>query len=129
MQGTGWKKLRGASTSPAVITRDPQPVHLAADFDLVLADHRHIVLGRAGDDAGVAADAGIEIDHHAPGVFRRRLCRIEARLRLRWLRQRRMFGADLANEIKAIHAMMQLRDRQGLGGCRPCAGCLWSSHG
>src|ERR1700710_1734271 len=38
-----------------VIARDPQPVHLAADFDLGLANDRYVVFRRACSDAGVAA--------------------------------------------------------------------------
>ena len=41
---------------------------------LLLADHRDVVLGLAGDDAGVAADAGVQVDRHAPGVARRTGC-------------------------------------------------------
>jgi hypothetical protein len=36
--------------------------------DLLLADDRNVVLGLAGDDAGVAADAGVEVDAHPPLV-------------------------------------------------------------
>ena len=43
-------------------------MHLAAAEDLILADDRDVVLGLAGDDAGVAADAGVEVDRHAPLV-------------------------------------------------------------
>ena len=34
----------------------------------VLADDRDVVLGLAGDDARVAADAGVQVDRHAPRV-------------------------------------------------------------
>ena len=47
---------------------DPQPMHLAVSRDLVLADNRHVVLALAGDHAGVAADAGIQVDRHPPLV-------------------------------------------------------------
>ena len=53
-----------------VVAVDPQPEHLAPARDLVLADYQHVVLDVAGRNAGVAADAEIEIDHHAPGMFR-----------------------------------------------------------
>ena len=43
-------------------------MHVAADGDLVRPDDRHVVLGLAGDDAGVAADAGRVVDHHRPFV-------------------------------------------------------------
>src|SRR4029453_12549220 len=41
---------------------DAQPRHLAAAPHLVLADHRDVVLALAGDGAGVAAGAGVEVD-------------------------------------------------------------------
>ena len=55
---------------PAVddIIVDAQPMHVAADRDLVRPDDRHIIFRLAGDDAGVAADAGRRIDHHRPFV-------------------------------------------------------------
>jgi len=48
---------------PAV---DADPGHVAALEHLALADDGDVVLGAAGDEAGVAADARIEIDRHAP---------------------------------------------------------------
>ena len=96
-----------------VVARNPQPVHLAAGLDLLLADDGHVVFRGAGHHAGIAADAGIDIDHHAPGILRGRPRRVETRLFLR-LRERRMRRAHLADEIKALHAMMQLRDRESL---------------
>src|SRR6185312_15389842 len=50
-----------------VVPVDAQPVHLTIARDLYPADHRTVVFGLAGRDAGVAADAGIEIDAHGPG--------------------------------------------------------------
>ncbi len=50
-----------------VVAVDPQPVHLPLVDHLLLADDRDVVLGHAGDDAGVAADAGVQVDAHAPG--------------------------------------------------------------
>src|SRR5262249_22959843 len=49
-----------------VVVVDAQPVHLAAAGDLALADDGDVVLGLAGDDAGAAADAGGQVDGHAP---------------------------------------------------------------
>src|SRR3546814_6649702 len=43
---------------------------------------RYVVLCLTGDGAGAAADAGIEVDDHAPGVAKRRKFGIEARLLL-----------------------------------------------
>ena len=63
--------VSGLSSSPCVVAVDAQPVHLAAAQHLVLADDRDVVLRLAGDDAGVAADAGVEVDRHAPLVARR----------------------------------------------------------
>ena len=45
---------------------DAEPVHLPALHHLLLADDRHVVLALAGDHAGVAADAGVQVDRHAP---------------------------------------------------------------
>ncbi len=42
-------------------------MHLPAADDLVLADDGDVVLRLAGDHAGVAADAGVQVDRHAPG--------------------------------------------------------------
>src|SRR4051794_19775091 len=113
-----WHRLKEASRRlvlACLITCDPQPVHLAADLDLSLTDHRHFVLCGASYDAGVAADARIEVDHHAPGSFRWRLCRVKAGLRLHW-RQCRLFRTYLAHEVEALHAVMQLRHGQDFGG-------------
>ena len=46
------------------------PVHLPPAPHLPLPHHRNIVLALAGHHAGVAADARVQIDHHAPGVGR-----------------------------------------------------------
>src|SRR5690606_29322644 len=51
---------------------EPDPVHLAAERDLHLADRGDVVLGLAGDDAGAAARARREVDDHAPLVPGRR---------------------------------------------------------
>ena len=52
--------IRGRMVEIAfVVAVDADPVHLAAARDLVLADDRDIVLGLAGDHAGVAAGAGV----------------------------------------------------------------------
>ena len=48
-----------------VVAIDADPVHFAAAHHLLFADDRDVVLRLAGDDARVAADAGIEIDGHA----------------------------------------------------------------
>src|SRR5689334_24514246 len=56
------------STGFTVVTVDAYPVHLASTIDFLLADHRNVVLGLAGYGAGIAADAGIEVDDHPPLV-------------------------------------------------------------
>src|SRR5580658_6460944 len=52
-----------------VVGVDANPVHVAADVDLLFADDGNVVLGLAGDHAVVAADTFVEIDRHAPGIF------------------------------------------------------------
>ena len=49
-----------------VVAIDPDPVHDAAMGDLQFADNRDVVFRLAGDDAGAASGAGVEIDCHAP---------------------------------------------------------------
>ena len=78
----------------AIVRIHTQPVHLAAAQHLVLADHRDVVLRLASDDARVAADAGVDVDGHAPLVavvlvvrvqgqrLRRRLVSFVDRLRI-----------------------------------------------
>ena len=60
--------IRARRLVALVIAIDPQPVHLARAEDLLPAHDRDVVLGLAGDHAGAAADAAVEIDGHAPGV-------------------------------------------------------------
>ena len=47
---------------------DADPVHLSVNTNLLFAYHRNIVFRLAGNGAGMAADADVEIDHHAPFV-------------------------------------------------------------
>ena len=47
---------------------NPQPVHLATDLHLFLANDGAIVLCHTSHHAGVTADAGVHIDCHTPGV-------------------------------------------------------------
>ena len=51
-----------------VVAVDAQPMHRPPGHHLIPADHRHVVFGLAGDDAGLATDAGIELDRHRPGM-------------------------------------------------------------
>src|SRR6185437_12778884 len=45
---------------------DADPVHLTLSRAFIFPDHRNVVLGLAGDHAGVAADARSLIDAHRP---------------------------------------------------------------
>ena len=51
-----------------VVAVDADPVHLAALVDVLLADGGDVVLRLAGDDAGAAAGALVEVDRHRPLV-------------------------------------------------------------
>src|ERR1700722_3380382 len=51
------------------VSVDAQPLHVAADANLLLADHGDVVLGVTAHDAGIAAGATVHVDRHAPGVF------------------------------------------------------------
>src|SRR5579862_8177369 len=52
----------------AEVSVDADPLHDAAAHHLFLTDHGDVVLRLAGDDAGVAADAAVQIDRHAPRI-------------------------------------------------------------
>ena len=60
--------LRVAGGLAGEIPVDPDPVHLAPFRDLGLADDGHVVLALARRHARVAADAGVQVDRHAPLV-------------------------------------------------------------
>ena len=99
---------------------DAQPVHLTAARDLLRPDHGDVVLGLASDNAGIAADAGVEIDRHAPGmpvvtpfrIERGRGCRIAGRVSL--------VGADDAVDVLSRHRMVLLgRDQRHASGKTP----------
>ncbi len=64
---------------------DTQPLHVAPDFHLVLAHDGDVVLRVAAYDAGVAADAGVHVDRHAPGVLVVAIGREHARVGFRRL--------------------------------------------
>ena len=51
---------------PREIAVDPNPRHLPANGNLMLADNRDVVLALAGHHAGVATDTGTKVDHHPP---------------------------------------------------------------
>ena len=58
----------GLDLAVGVVAVQTDPVHLTTAQDLILADDRDVVLGLAGDNASVAADAGVQVDRHAPLV-------------------------------------------------------------
>ena len=103
-----------------VVAVDPQPVHLAAVEDLLLADHRNVVLGLAGDDAGVAAGADVLVDGHAPGVALVLEVAVHRqpgqRLVLHLLREPRIFGelrlGRHANQVASFERPVILRGRE-----------------
>src|SRR6185436_2593240 len=84
-----------------VVAVNANPVHLASDPDLLLADHWNVVLGLAGNGAGIATDAGTEIYSHSPGAPIILHRRIERHLGLRVL-------AHLFDEVGLV---MKLADR------------------
>src|SRR4029434_1587143 len=51
-----------------IIAIDAQPMHLPRAGHFGFAYHRDVVFCLAGNDTGVAADAGAHVDGHAPGV-------------------------------------------------------------
>ena len=51
------------------VTVHPHPVHLPAPRNLILADNRDVVFRLTGEQTGVAARAGVQIDRHAPLVL------------------------------------------------------------
>src|SRR6185295_4820407 len=52
-----------------LVALDAQPHHLAAALHHLGADARNVVLGVAGDDAGAATVATVEIDRHRPTML------------------------------------------------------------
>ena len=68
LTGHGLVEVGGLVDVTLVVVVDPDPVHLAADGDLTLADDGDVVLRLAGNHAGVAADARAQINRHTPGV-------------------------------------------------------------
>src|SRR3546814_15502717 len=87
-----------------MVAIDTDPVHLAPALDLVGADDRYVVLCLTGDGAGAAADAGIEVDDHAPGVAQRRKFGIEARLLLGRVGLDRPYRAGIGDGLMPLGA-------------------------
>src|SRR5262249_21954402 len=65
----GLEDVDGLVLGSALPALEPHPLLSAAVRDLGLAHHRHVVLCRAGDHAGLAARAGISVHRHAPAVL------------------------------------------------------------
>ncbi len=100
-------------TLPVLV--DAQPVHMAAQDHLVLADRGHVVLGLAGDDAGVAAHAEVQVDRQAPLWRGLRLVGIEAgRDRPGALGEARLAGGDRADEVGQLGLSHRLHGRERL---------------
>src|SRR5205085_9000404 len=51
-----------------VISVDANPVHLTTASDLLFTDDGNVVLSLAREDAGVASDATVQVDRHAPRI-------------------------------------------------------------
>src|SRR5512144_698503 len=52
---------------------DPEPVHVTALGDFLLSADGHVVLRLAGDHAGAASSAAVEVHDHSPFVRARQL--------------------------------------------------------
>src|SRR2546425_691067 len=106
----------------AVVRVDADPVHLTAAQHFGFSYHRNVVLRLAADDARVAADAGIDIDRHAPLVafvlevgvqrdrLRRRFVAFVNRLRVVHV----LVSRDRAHHAAAFHQVVILRAREGI---------------
>src|SRR5205085_5683493 len=92
-----------------VVAIDADPVHLASRDYLLLAHRRNVVLRLAGDRAGVAADAGVEVDAHRPAIAFVGPRRIERVLRRVALEAADVGESHRAREIAPFHARMVLR--------------------
>ena len=102
-----------------IIAVDAEPVQLPAAGHFGLADHRNIVFRLACDDAGVAADAGVDVDGHAPGVtfvFEARIKRALGFVVMLALGEVGILAILLqsrgAHQIAPLHAVMELRAGQ-----------------
>jgi len=96
----------------ALVAVHADPVHLAAAEHALLAHHGHVVLGLAGDQARIAADALRQIDRHAPGaafVFRLLPQRFERRQVHDVAREMRVLGGlpSVLGERELAHELAQ----------------------
>src|SRR5205823_4240961 len=106
-----------------VVGIDADPVHVAADDDLLFADDGDVVLRLAGKHAVVAAHAGVEVDRHAPGVVffvvGIRLVEREVFRRLVFLREVGLFAVFLERgfaDQRAMAAVGRVHRLIALGG-------------
>src|SRR5947199_3393245 len=110
-----------------VVAVHADPVHLAAAADLVLADDGDVVLGHARGHARVAADAGVQVDAHAPRVPFVLVGRVQREVRrrilLHLLREGRralvLLQARRPHDGAAFHAPVVLRAGQPVALARP----------
>ena len=100
----------------AEVAIDAQPVHLAPRFDLFFADDRDVIFRLAGDDAGVTADTGVQVDAHAPGIIPFGRIRIERGLFHLGITKRWVLliivQRPRVDQIAPLHREMVLRRRQ-----------------
>ena len=103
---------------PGVPGIDAYPVHLPVPQHFLLTDDGDIVFRLTGGGAGVAADAGIQVDRHRPGiplVLDRRIKRFR---RLRLLREPGIFTELLkraaAHRIIRFNHLMLLGRGEGI---------------
>ncbi len=103
------------------IAIDANPVHFASTRHLLFSDNRNVVLRLTGNGAGAATDAGVEINHHAPGVAsvvderverflipRRRFLSLDDRARI-FVKARQRSAAHL---VAAFHLPVLLRGNE-----------------
>ena len=105
------------------ISIQTDPSHVTIFANLVFSDHRHVVFGLAGNDAGIATRAGIEIHRHSPLLFRGE-CRMGVERNIRrdvTIHAHRLgkgivfleaLECSLANEVTTFHAAMLLGLRE-----------------
>src|SRR5208282_397196 len=64
----GLEECLGIVAVALIVGVHPNPVHVAADDDLLFADDGDVVLRLAGNHAVVAAYALVQVDRHAPRI-------------------------------------------------------------
>ena len=115
----GLREHFGLVSIPREVAVEANPGHVAVFADLVFADDRDIVFSLAGDNAGVATRAGIEIHRHAPlflrgqfGMGVERNIRRDVTIHAHLLGEGVVFSVavnrSLTDEIAAFHAAMLL---------------------